>query len=52
MQRKNIIIVICGYCDVNYNDAKNTNIPKIVINKFSDLIYISRACSKPKMRKE
>ena len=35
--------VICGYCDVNYNDAKNTNIPKIVINKFSDLIYISRA---------
>mgnify|MGYP006104215301 CR=1 FL=1 len=35
--------VICGYCDVNYKNAISNNVPKIVINKNSDLTYISRS---------
>ena len=35
--------IICGYCEVNFNDAKSKNIPKVVINNHSDLLYISRS---------
>lgn len=35
--------VICGFCDVSYKDAISNNIPKVVINKYSDLIYMSRS---------
>ena len=35
--------VICGYCDINYKNAISNNVPKIVINKNSDLTYISRS---------
>lgn len=35
--------VVCGYCDVNRKDATSNNVPKVVINKYSDLIYMSRS---------
>ena len=36
--------VICGYDKIhNFESPKNTNLPKVVINSKSELIYISRA---------
>ena len=36
--------VICGYDKVhNFENPKNTNLPKVVVNSKSELIYISRA---------
>tara|TARA_B100001989_G_C24487857_1_gene437923 strand:+ start:384 stop:1112 length:729 start_codon:yes stop_codon:yes gene_type:complete len=36
--------VICGYDKVhNFESPKNTNLPKVVVNSKSELIYISRA---------
>ena len=37
--------VICGFTDVTASENyKNRNIPKVVMNKNNELIYISRAC--------
>ncbi len=35
--------VICGYCDISYKDAISNNVPKVVFNKHSNLIYMSRS---------
>lgn len=36
--------VICGYSKINYDEnVNNKNIPKVVINKKNDLLYISRS---------
>ena len=36
--------VICGFSEINKNESPfNRNIPKVVLNKFNDLVYISRA---------
>ena len=35
--------VICGYCDISYKNAISNNVPKVVFNKHSNLIYISRS---------
>ena len=35
--------VICGYSLIKYLEAKSLNIPKVVINEKSELIYMSRA---------
>lgn len=35
--------VICGYTKINSRLINNRNIPKVVINNNSDLVYISRA---------
>ena len=35
--------VICGYCDISYKNAISNNVPKVVINKHSDLVYMSRS---------
>lgn len=35
--------VVCGYSNIkNYEEAKNKSVPKVVINKFNELVYISR----------
>lgn len=47
--------VICGYDKVHkFEDAKNTNIPKVIVNSKNELIYISRSLipgSKKKFKK-
>lgn len=40
---KNSDKVICGYSLINFNDAKNSNIPKVVTNKKNELLYMSRS---------
>lgn len=35
--------VLCGYTKTNYKEAQNINIPKVLINRDSELIYMSRA---------
>lgn len=35
--------VICGYCDIDYKSANNNNVPKVVFDKHSNLIYMSRS---------
>ncbi len=35
--------VICGYSRINFKTANNLNIPKVVINKESNLLYMSRS---------
>ena len=35
--------VVCGYCQISYNNALSNNVPKVVINKNSNLQYISRS---------
>tara|TARA_B100000963_G_C22580835_1_gene650757 strand:+ start:252 stop:989 length:738 start_codon:yes stop_codon:yes gene_type:complete len=35
--------VICGYTLSNLKEAKNINTPKVILDKFSNLIYMSRA---------
>ena len=35
--------VICGFTQINYKLAKEINVPKVVINKNSNLIYMSRS---------
>ena len=43
-KKKNPNFVICGYSNITKrDDPKNKNIPKVVINKFKELVYISRA---------
>ena len=34
--------VICGYTKINISQINNLNIPKVVMNKNNELIYISR----------
>ena len=47
--------VICGYDEVHdFEDPSNIGLPKVVVNKKKELIYISRAlvpCKKKKERK-
>lgn len=42
--KKNFINhVVCGFSNIeNYEETKNKSVPKVVINKFNELIYISR----------
>ena len=35
--------VICGYSRINFKTANNLNVPKVVINKKSNLLYMSRS---------
>ena len=35
--------VICGYTNINLSEAKSANVPKVLINDTSDLIYMSRS---------
>ena len=35
--------VICGYTLINYKEAINNNVPKVVVNNKSNLIYMSRS---------
>tara|TARA_B100000963_G_C22597489_1_gene658589 strand:+ start:719 stop:1459 length:741 start_codon:yes stop_codon:yes gene_type:complete len=35
--------IICGYTNATYSEAKNINVPKVLINNFSDLIFMSRS---------
>jgi 3-deoxy-manno-octulosonate cytidylyltransferase (CMP-KDO synthetase) len=43
-KRNNPKKIICGYTKINKNEnVKNVNIPKIILNKKEELIYISRA---------
>ena len=35
--------VICGYSLINYTEANNNNVPKVVIDKKSNLVYMSRS---------
>lgn len=35
--------VVCGFNEISYFKAKNINIPKVVFNKNSDMVYMSRA---------
>ena len=53
-KKKNPNHVICGYSEISKReDPHNTNIPKVILNKHSELIYISRAlipASKKKLR--
>ena len=35
--------VVCGYCSIDYKSAKSNNVPKVVIDKYSNLIYMSRS---------
>lgn len=35
--------VICGYSLIKYKEAKSNNIPKVVINNSSNLVYMSRS---------
>ena len=35
--------VVCGYCEISYKDAESNNVPKVVINRNSELQYISRS---------
>ena len=35
--------VICGYTYIKYAEAKSLNVPKLVINKNNELIYMSRS---------
>jgi len=35
--------VICGYTNASYKEANSLNVPKVLINKFSELIYMSRS---------
>ena len=35
--------VICGYTYIKYTEAKSLNVPKLVINKNKELIYMSRS---------
>lgn len=36
-------MVICGYNQINYSDALNKNVPKVLFNKKKELIYMSRS---------
>ena len=48
--------VICGFTQINYKLAKEINVPKVVINKNSNLIYMSRslipACKKESLKRK
>ena len=35
--------VICGYTYIKYTEAKSLHVPKLVINKNNELIYMSRS---------
>ena len=42
-KKENMEAVINGMCDISKNeDAKNINLPKVLVNKYNDLIYMSR----------
>ena len=35
--------VVCGFSSISHKEAKNVNVPKVVINKNNKLIYMSRS---------
>ena len=42
-KKKNPDKVVCGFSSIRSRDARNVNIPKVVINKNNRLIYMSRS---------
>ena len=42
-KKKNPNCVVCGYSSINHKEAKNVNVPKVVINNNNQLIYMSRS---------
>ena len=42
-KKKNPDCVVCGFSSISHKEAKNVNVPKVVINKNNKLIYMSRS---------
>ena len=42
-KKKNPNCVVCGYSSINPKEAKNVNVPKVVINNNNQIIYMSRS---------
>ena len=42
-KKKNPDKVVCGFSSISSKDARNVNVPKVVINKNNRLIYMSRS---------